>query len=249
MKSYWNDNSQAFNETEAKTNLLRLNNAFAKLIWVPDTFFTNAKDIKTERTTTSETNVLLRIRPNGDVLHSTRFLLTVSCPMDLKYFPFDSQVCSLSFASFGYSRQDVQYHWLFGDNTLSIPQLNLPTFELRGERRHRVDFESLTGNYSRLELQLYLRRSKVFYINQIYVPSALIVIISWVPFWLERDDSHARVALTVTTVLTITTLITNTNDSMPKISYIKAIDVYLFVCFLMVFASLLRKPYIHSNNY
>ena len=79
-----------------------------------------------------------------------------------------------------------------------------------------------------------------YYLNQIYIPSLLIVIISWVPFWLDRDDTHARVGLGVTTVLTMTTLITSTNEALPKISYIKAIDVYLFTCFLMVFASLLE---------
>ena len=78
-----------------------------------------------------------------------------------------------------------------------------------------------------------------FYVNQIYIPALLIVIISWVTFWLERDEGPARVGLTVTTVLTMTTLITNTNESLPKVSYVKAIDVYLFICFIMVFASLL----------
>lgn len=68
----------------------------------------------------------------------------------------------------------------------------------------------------------------------------VVVVISWVPFWLDQDDNHARVGLGVTTVLTMTTLTTSTNASLPKISYIKAIDVYLFVCFLMVFLSLIE---------
>ena len=80
-----------------------------------------------------------------------------------------------------------------------------------------------------------------FYIYQIYIPSAIIVMISWIPFWLERDSSHGRVGITLTTVLTITTLITNSYATMPKVSYLKAIDVYLFTCFIMVFASLIGK--------
>ena len=75
---------------------------------------------------------------------------------------------------------------------------------------------------------------------QIYVPAFLIVVISWVPFWLDQEDNHARVGLGVTTVLTMTTLTTSTNASLPKISYIKAIDIYLFMCFLMVFLSLIE---------
>ena len=80
----------------------------------------------------------------------------------------------------------------------------------------------------------------VYYLNQVYVPAAMIVGISWIPFWLDRDDSHARVGLGVTTVLTMTTLVTQTNASMPKISYMKSLDIYLEFCFAMVFAALIQ---------
>lgn len=81
-----------------------------------------------------------------------------------------------------------------------------------------------------------------YYLIQIYIPSSLIVVISWVSFWLNRGATPARVGLGVTTVLTMTTLISSTNSALPKISYVKSIDVYLAACFFMVFASLLGKP-------
>jgi len=74
----------------------------------------------------------------------------------------------------------------------------------------------------------------------IIIPSMLIVSISWVSFWLSREASPARVGLGVTTVLTMTTLITTTNNAMPKVSYIKGLDVFLNFCFVMVFASLVE---------
>lgn len=80
-----------------------------------------------------------------------------------------------------------------------------------------------------------------YYLIQIYIPSGLIVIISWVSFWLNRCATPARVSLGVTTVLTMTTLMSSTNAALPKISYVKSIDVYLGTCFVMVFASLLGK--------
>lgn len=80
-----------------------------------------------------------------------------------------------------------------------------------------------------------------YYLIQIYIPSSLIVIISWVSFWLNRGATPARVGLGVTTVLTMTTLMASTNAALPKISYVKSIDVYLGACFFMVFASLLGE--------
>lgn len=106
----------------------------------------------------------------------------------------------------------------------------------------RTDLKQLfppTGNYSRLACEIQFVRSMGYYLIQIYIPSGLIVIISWVSFWLNRNATPARVNLGVTTVLTMTTLMSSTNAALPKISYVKSIDVYLGTCFVMVFASLL----------
>ena len=79
-----------------------------------------------------------------------------------------------------------------------------------------------------------------YYLIQIYIPSSLIVVISWVSFWLNRGATPARVGLGVTTVLTMTTLSNSVNAALPKVSYMKSIDIYLFVCFFMVFGALIE---------
>jgi len=48
------------------------------------------------------------------------------------------------------------------------------------------------------------------------------------------------VALGITTVLTMTTISTGVRSSLPRISYVKAIDIYLVMCFVFVFAALLE---------
>ena len=63
---------------------------------------------------------------------------------------------------------------------------------------------------------------------------------SWVSFWLNRGAAPARVSLGVTTVLTMTTLSNSVNAALPKVSYMKSIDIYLFVCFFMVFGALIE---------
>ena len=97
------------------------------------------------------------------------------------------------------------------------------------------------GNYSRLSCEIQFVRSMGYYLIQIYIPSSLIVVISWVSFWLNRGATPARVTLGVTTVLTMTSLTSSTNSQLPKISYMKSIDIYLSFCFIMVFASLIGE--------
>ena len=63
---------------------------------------------------------------------------------------------------------------------------------------------------------------------------------SRVSFWLNRGAAPARVSLGVTTVLTMTTLMSSVNAALPKISYMKSIDIYLGVCFFMVFGALIE---------
>uniref|UniRef100_A0A915P142 Gamma-aminobutyric acid receptor subunit beta n=1 Tax=Meloidogyne floridensis TaxID=298350 RepID=A0A915P142_9BILA len=63
-----------------------------------------------------------------------------------------------------------------------------------------------------------------------------IVVISWVSFFLNREATQARVTIGVTTVLTQTTLMTSTNASLPKVSYVKifaSLLEYATVGFLM----------------
>lgn len=72
------------------------------------------------------------------------------------------------------------------------------------------------------------------------MPSILIVMLSWVSFWINHEATSARVALGITTVLTMTTISTGVRSSLPRISYVKAIDIYLVMCFVFVFAALLE---------
>ena len=52
----------------------------------------------------------------------------------------------------------------------------------------------------------------------------------------------------MTTVLTMTTLMGGVNAALPKISYMKSIDVYLSVCFFMVFGALIGMSAVDYIN-
>lgn len=44
----------------------------------------------------------------------------------------------------------------------------------------------------------------------------------------------------ITTVLTMSTIITGVSASMPQVSYVKAVDIYLWASFLFVFLSVIE---------
>ncbi|XP_043229712.1 gamma-aminobutyric acid receptor subunit beta-like isoform X2 [Amphibalanus amphitrite] len=242
FRQFWQDPRLAF---EAQDGLVTLNigSEYLKNLWVPDTYFPNEKTSYYHLATTS--NEFLRIKPAGDILRSIRLTITASCPMNLMFFPMDRQLCELQIESFGYTTTEIGYIWKDGAHSVKVESgVSLAQFKIIGHRQRTILFQTSTGNYSRLALEIQFERSMGYYLIQMYVPSSLIVIISWVSFWLNRNATPARVSLGVTTVLTMTTLMSSTNAALPKISYIKAIDVYMGTCFVMVFASLLEYAYV-----
>ncbi len=52
-----------------------------------------------------------------------------------------------------------------------------------------------TGAYQRLSLSFRLQRNIGYFIFQTYLPSILIVMLSWVSFWINHEATSARVAL------------------------------------------------------
>ncbi|KAK6034854.1 hypothetical protein COOONC_27643, partial [Cooperia oncophora] len=60
-----------------------------------------------------------------------------------------------------------------------------------------------------------------YYLIQLYIPCIMLVVVSWVSFWLDKDAVPARVSLGVTTLLTMTTQASGINSKLPPVSYIK----------------------------
>ena len=84
------------------------------------------------------------------------------------------------------------------------------------------------------------KREFSYYLIQIYIPCCMLVIVSWVSFWLDQNAIPARVSLGVTTLLTMATQTSGINASLPPVSYTKAIDVWTGVCLTFVFGALLE---------
>ncbi|MCL4165150.1 UNVERIFIED_CONTAM: hypothetical protein GTU68_030937 [Idotea baltica] len=72
------------------------------------------------------------------------------------------------------------------------------------------------------------------------------MIISWLSFLIDFTSAPARISLGLLSILTLITQTSTIIQTMPKISYIKAIDVWLFTCLAFVIISLLEFAFINS---
>ncbi|CAD6197809.1 unnamed protein product [Caenorhabditis auriculariae] len=225
-----------------------------KDIWVPDTYIRNGRQSYLHTLTVP--NILFRVRSDGQVHVSQRLTIRSRCPMFLRKFPMDIQACPIEVGSLGYYTNDVIYKWkdvemdakmgnmLSQYKVLSLSKSELNISDLRFPEREA----------SVLKVYFKLQRQQGYYVLQIYTPCSLLVVMSWVSFWINKEASPARVALgrlqfigdhRIMTVLSMSTLGFGLRTDLPKVSHSTALDIYILSCFGFVFAAMVEYAVIN----
>ncbi|XP_078717510.1 gamma-aminobutyric acid receptor subunit pi-like isoform X2 [Lampetra fluviatilis] len=236
LRQRWVDERLCFDANKS----LSLDGRLVELLWVPDTFIVDSKRSFLHAVTVE--NRLIRIFPNGTVLYALRITATVACNMDLTKYPMDKQSCTLQLESWGYNTDDMVFYWTRGnDSVRGLENLRLAQYTVEEQFTSVSEAVYETGRYPKLVFHFVLRRNILYFILETYVPSILLVVLSWVSFWISQSSVPARICIGVTTVLTMTTLMMGARASLPNANcFIKAIDVYLGICFSFIFGALLE---------
>ncbi|XP_078401276.1 gamma-aminobutyric acid receptor subunit gamma-3 isoform X2 [Cetorhinus maximus] len=232
----WIDSRLRFNST---MKIITLNSNMVGFIWIPDTIFRNSKTADAHWITTP--NQLLRIWNDGKILYTLRLTIIAECQLQLQNFPMDEHSCPLIFSSYGYPKEEMVYKWRKNSvKTGNQKSWRLYQFDFLGLRNTTKIIETTAGEYVVMTLYFDLSRRMGYFTIQTYIPCILTVVLSWVSFWIKKDATPARTALGITTVLTMTTLSSIARKSLPKVSYVTAMDLFVTVCFLFVFAALME---------
>ncbi|XP_023216469.1 glycine receptor subunit alpha-2-like [Centruroides sculpturatus] len=241
LRQSWNDTRL---ESPNVTRALDLNDPnLVKRIWKPEVFFPNAKNADFQYVTVP--NVLVRLNPGGSILYMLRLRILISCMMDLYRFPLDSQICTIELASFSKTTDELNLQWAAHNPVVLFDFLKLPQFEIQDINTSLCKEKFHIGEYSCLRAEFNLQRSIGHHLVQSYLPTALIVVISWVSFWLDVESIPARITLGVTTLLTITSKGAGIQSNLPPVSYVKAMDVWMGACTSFVFAAVLEFTFVN----
>jgi len=208
-------------------------------IWVPDTFVRNELEARVHKELVN--NEYLRVFPDGTVLQSTRISMKTLCPMAFHAYPFDSQTCELQFASYGWTNDDIEYVWKEEDPLQIVRSLFLPKFRLEAFATDRCDVKTATGEYSCLKAELKLKRESSPIVMSLMVPLCMVVIVSYLAFFIPPSNITARVLIGLVCLLFTSGLLAVFNLFFsPKIAYTRSIDIYNGVCVLFIFLSVLE---------
>ncbi|CAO4380267.1 unnamed protein product [Caenorhabditis nigoni] len=242
----WFDRRLAHNCTHP---ILVTSKLIAERMWYPDLYFVNSKYAYLQEVTTP--NLMVIVYPDGLIFKTMRLDVTLSCMMDLKLFPLDYQECPLTIQSFAYIEQIVNLTWR--DDPPNFPIGFNPDIKLNDMQITNKRFIKCAGPYpmfrgegfwSCIQGYIVMKRLVLFHIIQTYIPTGMLVSISWMSFWLDPRASPARISLTITSLLTLTTMSNGARQDLPQVSYIKALDIWLTFSQALIFLVLLEYSFV-----
>ncbi|KAF7993296.1 hypothetical protein HCN44_006356 [Aphidius gifuensis] len=240
FRQYWRDSRLSF---VGPIKSLSLSIKMLERIWRPDTYFYNGKHSYVHTITVP--NKLLRLGRDGDILYSMRLTIKAKCPMKLQNFPMDRQSCPLIFGSYAYTTRQLVYEWKEDTSVKFVPGMTLSQFDLMGSPYRNLTFNRREGEFSVLEVSFNMQRNTGYFLIQVYVPCIMIVVLSWVGLFINREATADRVGLGITTVLTLSTISLDSRTDLPKVRYATALDWFLLMSFGYCIATLLEFAGVH----
>ncbi|XP_052814410.1 neuronal acetylcholine receptor subunit alpha-3-like isoform X2 [Mya arenaria] len=224
----WEDSRLAY----TKASYDDIESAFAQpsKIWKPEVVIDNSLE---DLGVVTDSSLLLRFDYLGLVEWEPPRAFNVHCEVDITYYPYDVQGCSLKIVGWGYTASEVNL-------VLPSTPINLEDFETHGEwvvLRSEATTSSIveildsgaTRTFPVLEYKLIIRRRTDFYNLNVMMPvivtSLLVALTFIVPF-----ESGEKLSYVLTVFLALAVLLTITSDALPPTSItVSVLGLYLGV--------------------
>ncbi|CAG2182686.1 unnamed protein product [Oppiella nova] len=82
---------------------------------------------------------------------------------------------------------------------------------------NKTNDERKDGPYSILLASFHFQRHMGSFVIEVYAPCIMLVVLSWVSFWINREATADRITLGLTTVLTMTFMSLELRNDLPKV--------------------------------
>jgi len=185
----------------------------------------------------------VEIHPDGEVVHRQRVWGSFSQPLDLQEFPFDTQRLQVTLANVGLGAESVQ---LVPSPSSGISEaLTMPDWEVTGWDFVASDL-SLDEEPPRVQgmvFSLDVKRDTSFFIYKVIMPLILIVMMSWLVFWIDPSLAASQISVSVTAMLTMIAYRFAIAGMMPRLAFLTSLDHFVLVSTLVVFLSMVEVIY------
>jgi len=234
MRQIWNESRLTFG---SRDHALILQHETLDKIWLPDTYFENA--VKTHVQQETRTVVLYG---DGLIVFSQRVTITATTLMNFRAYPMDKQVFRLDILSYGRDTKQLNYR---GAN-IQLLNKEMSEFVVTNQSIEYTVKELFMGCFDVLTVKFAANRRVGYYVIRIYFPCTLCTVVSWMVFWMDCRNVGDRGTVGITSLLTQLFLVGNINEAMPRVSYVKAADLFLIVSFAFTFFALLESVIVYK---
>ncbi|XP_028707044.1 neuronal acetylcholine receptor subunit beta-4 isoform X1 [Macaca mulatta] len=233
LKQEWTDYRLTWNSSRYEgVNILRIP---TKRIWLPDIVLYNNADGTYE--VSVYTNLI--VRSNGSVLWLPPAIYKSTCKIEVKYFPFDQQNCTLKFRSWTYDHTEI-------DMVLMTPTASMDDFTPSGE----WDIVALPGrrtvnpqdpSYVDVTYDFIIKRKPLFYTINLIIPCVLITSLAILVFYLPSDCGE-KMTLCISVLLALTVFLLLISKIVPPTSLdVPLIGKYLMFTMVLVTFSIVTS--------
>ncbi|GIX68750.1 gamma-aminobutyric acid receptor subunit rho-3 [Caerostris darwini] len=250
VNEYWKD--PRLNLTN-KNKYFHIPKDILKEMWSPDLIFENSKGGWVYQLAVP--NIIVQTHLYNYIHRFTRYNMKISCSMYLQSFPMDTQKCFLSIASLANDNSRLILKWFherkkneYVENIqdLYLGNIHPLKYQIANSTTSKQIFQWPIGPFTSLRANFTFVRHLSSHIFNVYIPSGLVVMLSFLSFFLNVRSVPARVALGLTSLLTLSTQASQVRSQLPPINYLTALDVWLFTCILQVFLSLIEYATVYS---
>lgn len=184
-------------------------------VWKPDILLYNNADV-TSYFSSLSSNVI--VTSEGNVTWLSMVIFKSSCGIDVRYFPFDEQNCSMQFASWTYDGFQLQLRMNSEEGDISnyIRSSEWILIKLHVEW-NLVYYSCCIEPYPDITYYIQIRRRPLFYVFNMILPCILITLVALLGFYIP-SDSGEKVTMGITTLLSMTVFMMLVAENMPPTS-------------------------------
>ncbi|EFA09232.1 cys-loop ligand-gated ion channel subunit precursor [Tribolium castaneum] len=253
VKCTYLDSNLKFEDISPKRSLILGDETLKAKIWTPNILLKDQEETTIVQVEKKED--LVSIDKTGLVIYTYKMVSKFYCWMDLKKFPFDTQKCTLIFSDWSYNSTNLLLEWNKKSESLNVSdnlhftefivdEIKCDTGTNDGPYQNR-DMSDQVGSFSELVIKFRFHRDIGYYLLDFFIPSYLLVCTAWVTFWLQADAGPPRATLGATTVVAFITLHLGMSKDIPKVSYIKASDIWFLGVSCFIFFSLAEFAFVN----
>ncbi|KAK2167529.1 hypothetical protein NP493_1271g01048 [Ridgeia piscesae] len=213
-------------------------------IWKPDILLYNNADVSSYKSTI---NTKVIVSSNGVVKLLSMAIFHSSCDINVKYFPFDEQRCTLKFSSWTYDMMQLNLLKLGEEGDLSnyVPNTEWALVKLHVVRNTTL-YSCCDEPYPDVTYTIQIRRKPLFHVFNMIFPCFLITLVALLGFCVP-SDSGEKVTMGITTLLSMTVFLMFVTESLPVTSDVLPI-ICLFFGITMAIVSLATAMAVMTLN-